>query len=111
MGAQCACAERGKYHGRCIGGMWDVAGLRWWRGQGRAGQGRVMEWNGMAWHGMAMAWRREKGSTLVLARRTMAHGEVSKDVRGWSNMGAKWQKTEPDPELSEAGVVQRLKGT
>lgn len=46
MEAPRACAERGKYHGPCIGGMWDVARRRWWRGQGRAGQG-----HGMAWHG------------------------------------------------------------
>lgn len=53
MRAPRACAERGKYHGPCIGGMWDVAGQRLWRGQGRAGQG-------MAWHGR---WPRKKGST------------------------------------------------
>lgn len=67
MGAPRACAERGKYHGPCIGGMWDVT-RRWWRrGQGRVG-------HGMAWHGMAA----EERIDLVLARRTMVHGEVSR---------------------------------
>ena len=39
MGAPRACAERGKYHGPCIGGMWDVARSTVVEGQGRAGPG------------------------------------------------------------------------